>query len=196
LALAPAVRLTDDGRVTELLSIPDAATSAGVSVRTMRRWVSSGRVRSVGTGHRRRVVAASLSEAVAAHGQGSQDERSPAATVSATAGAGSAVAAEADRLADLVRELTDRLAEQTALTAIWQERARVLSDQLALTAPQSPTEAPGETETPEPIPHKASPTPLGDPLAPLWRRLWLALATLLALILMIVVVALLVAWPR
>ena len=39
---------------------------------------------------------------------------------------------EADRLADLVRELTDRLAEQTGLTAVWMERARVLSDLLAL----------------------------------------------------------------
>ena len=44
----------------------------------------------------------------------------------------------------------DRLSEQTALTAIWQERARVLSDQLALAAPQSPVEAPGATEAPAP----------------------------------------------
>jgi hypothetical protein len=42
---------------------------------------------------------------------------------------------EAVHLARLVRELSERLAEQTALTAIWQARARVLGDQLALAAP-------------------------------------------------------------
>jgi len=46
----------------ELLTVPEAATLAGVSVRTMRRWASSGQVRTTGSGHRRRVVAASLSE--------------------------------------------------------------------------------------------------------------------------------------
>jgi len=39
-------------------------------------------------------------------------------------------------LAVLVRELSERLAEQTGLTAMWQERARVLAGQLALAAPE------------------------------------------------------------
>jgi excisionase family DNA binding protein len=53
----------------ELLTVPEAAAVAGVSVRTMRRWASSGQVRTTGTGHRRRVVTASLSEVVVTNGQ-------------------------------------------------------------------------------------------------------------------------------
>jgi hypothetical protein len=36
------------------------------------------------------------------------------------------------------------------LTAVWQERARMLADQLALAAPQSPVEASTAPEPPEP----------------------------------------------
>jgi phage terminase Nu1 subunit (DNA packaging protein) len=48
--------------MTELLSITDAAAVAGVSLRTMRRWVSRGQVVTVGRGRGRRVVASSLSK--------------------------------------------------------------------------------------------------------------------------------------
>jgi hypothetical protein len=57
---------------------------------------------------------------------------------------------EAGQLADLVRELTGRLTEQTALTAIWQERARVLGEQLALAAPLQPVDASGSMQGPGP----------------------------------------------
>ena len=51
--------------LSELLTVPEAARVAGVSERTMRRWATNGQVRSIGRGHRRRVVAASLSEPAA-----------------------------------------------------------------------------------------------------------------------------------
>jgi len=61
--------------MTDLLTVPEAATLAGVSVRTMRRWVTSGQVRSVGTGHKRRGVADSLSELPATNGKKGQKNR-------------------------------------------------------------------------------------------------------------------------
>jgi hypothetical protein len=127
----------------ELLTVPEAAV-AGVSVRTMRRWASSGQVRTTGSGHRRRVVAASLPGVEASEDASGREDRSPEDTVSATTDAGTvrsansdSVAAEADRLADLVRELTGKLAEQTGLTMVWMERARVLGERLALAAPDA-----------------------------------------------------------
>lgn len=149
--------------MSDLLTVSEAATVAGVSVRTMRRWATSGQVRTDGRGHGRRVVAASLSELPVTNGQNGQEKRSPEGTVSATAATETANGHEADRLADLVRELTGRLSEQSAMTALWMERARVLSDQLALAAPQSPQDAPGSTESPDPT---------TDTTAPWWKR-WL-----------------------
>jgi hypothetical protein len=126
--------------LSELLTVSEAATVAGVSVRTMRRWAAGGQVRTVGKGHGRKVVAASLSELSASTVTIGQDDR-PEVTAetarSATAATETANGHEADRLADLVRELSQRLAEQTAMTALWMERARVLSDQLALPAPEA-----------------------------------------------------------
>jgi excisionase family DNA binding protein len=142
--------------MSDLLTVHEAATLAGVSERTVRRWASSGHVRTVVTGHGRRVVAASLPERTVTHGQHDRADRPSAAT-------GAANGHEAGHLAELVRELSDRLAEQAALTAIWQERARVLGDQLALAAPQQPAEAPGAPESPDPT---------TEPSAPWWRSWW------------------------
>jgi len=66
-------------------------------------------------------------------------------------------------LADLVRDLSSRLADQTALTAIWQERARVLGDQLALMPPQA-------TIAGQPAPEVAPASSEGS--APWWRSWW------------------------
>src|SRR5215211_8462421 len=73
----------------ELLTVPEAATVAGVSVRTMRRWAGSGQVRTTGSGHRRRVVAASLSEVAATNGRNGHDVVTRDRPVSATTDTGS-----------------------------------------------------------------------------------------------------------
>src|SRR5215211_3300696 len=100
----------------ELLTVPEAATVAGVSVRTMRRWATSGQVRTVGTGHRRRVMADSLPKVADTSGQIGQETGQPSGQVSATTITETARSAktdtsaiEADRLTVLVRELTDKL---------------------------------------------------------------------------------------
>lgn len=163
----------------DLLTIPEAATVARVSARTMRRWATSGQVRTVGSGHGRRVVAASLSDQTATVDTNGQADRPVEDTVSATTVTETDSGHEVGHLADLVRELSTRLADQTALTAIWQERARVLGDQLALAAPVA---------QPEPA---AVTTPSG-PAVPIWRRWW---SLALGLASFLVIMGLLV-WPR
>src|SRR5215217_6685855 len=111
--------------MSDLLSVPEAATAAGVSERTIRRWASSGHVRTVATGQGRRVVAASLPEAPVTNGRRPDAGRPPSDTETVMAG-------QADHLAGLVRELSDKLAAATATAAMWQERAGTLSDRLAL----------------------------------------------------------------
>ena len=118
--------------LSELLTVPEAAKVAGVSERTMRRWATSGHVRTVGRGPRRRVVAASLSEPAATNGQPGHEGRSSRSTVSATPVIESATAAEADRLADLVRELTGRVSDLSAAAAMWQARAQVLDERVRM----------------------------------------------------------------
>lgn len=133
--LAPVLPVADDAAMSDTLSVSEAATVAGVSVRTMRRRMASGQVVTVGSGHKRRVVAASLSENAASSDTSGQPDRTQSDT-SATK------TVEAVHLAALVRELTAQVADQAAVAAMWQERARSLSDQLALAAPESPQEAP------------------------------------------------------
>jgi hypothetical protein len=69
---------------------------------------------------------------------GGHEKRSVGPSVSDTP-ATLAAAAEADRLADLVRELTGRVSELSATAAMWQARAGMLEERmLALQAPQEP----------------------------------------------------------
>jgi len=124
--------------LSDVLTVPDAAKVAGVSERTMRRWATNGQVRTVGRGHRRRVVADSLSEPPATNGRRGHEGRSPDVTVSATTATGTVMAAEAGHLADLVRELTARVSDLSATAGMWQARARVLEERvLALEAPKT-----------------------------------------------------------
>jgi hypothetical protein len=143
-------------------------------------------VTATGSGHDRRVLAASLPENVASLNGHVPQQQPPADTLEAmtadttvTSVEDVRVTVEADRLAALVRELTAENRELAAAAAVWQERARVLSDQLALAAPQSPPDASGATESPdpsgeEPVPQ---PDPFPAPLPPTpnergwWKRL-------------------------
>jgi hypothetical protein len=91
---------------------------------------------------------------------------------------------EAVQLAELFRELTARLADQAAIAAMWQERARVLAEQLALSAPTSAVDASTAPETPGP-----APGPLGRS-----QRVWGALAGGVAAGLLLVALVVLLAW--
>ena len=148
--------------MTDLLSVPEAAKVAGVSERTMRRWATNGHVRTVGRGHARRIPASELA-AMNGHGNGQvghpgSDER-PAQT---------ATADESGHLADLVRELQDRVADLAGAAAMWQARAMMLEEHMkALEAPKPVSEfVPPAVHDPVP------PSPNAAPRR--WRRWWLA----------------------
>jgi hypothetical protein len=141
-------------------SLREAAGILGVSVTAVRRRVTAGQIKAERVD---RPQGSSWRVYLDAHAP----EHAPRVTV-----------AERDRLkaprdrgpepgtADLialVRELSDKLAESAAVAAMWQERARMLGDQLALAAPQQPTEAPGATE---------APAPATDAPVPWWRSWW------------------------
>ena len=159
-------------------TLREAAGILGVSVTALRRRVAAGQVRAERVD---RPQGSSWRVYLDAHAP----EHAPRVTV-----------AERDRLkaprergpepgtADLialVRELTDKLAESAAVAAMWQERARVLGDQLALAAPQSPPEAPGAVQ-------------LGEPtMGPLYGRLRILAPWLLGLLAIVVAVGLLAA---
>jgi hypothetical protein len=87
-------------------------------------------------------------------------------------------------LVELVERLTERLTEQSAVAAMWQERARMLGDQLALAAPQQPQTASGAPDPPAPT------TDAPGPLPARLRALvpWMLLAAILLL-------ALALGWP-
>jgi excisionase family DNA binding protein len=168
--------------MSDLLTVSEAATLAGVSARTMRRWVNAGQVRTVGHGHGRRVLSASLSEPAVTNGQNGHVRVTADRTGSATADTETDSGHEADRLADLVRELTVRLSEQTGLTAMWQERAGTLADRLTAAESQLlALAAPPES----PLVARTAPKPVEPTQEPWWRplaRAWIAgLSTLLAL---------------
>ncbi len=63
----------------ELLSIVEAATLAGVSERTMRRWSASGQVRTVGLNHVRRVPVSEIAANDIQPGRPATDTRTSAA---------------------------------------------------------------------------------------------------------------------
>ena len=159
--------------VSELLTVPDAAKVAGVSERTMRRWATTGHVRTVGRGHKRRVLAVSLSEPSATNGQAGHEGGSPERPVSATPAIESATAAEADRLADLVRELTGRVSDLSATAAMWQTRAQMLDERVRA------LEAPKPDPAPDPFPEPIPPTPNAAP----WDARWQARVTIAAAVL-------------
>jgi len=158
---------------SDLLTVPEAATLAGVSVRTMRRWATSGQVRTVGRGHKRRIVASELAATNGQPDRSPADKRPPeAATV--------AGAIEAAHLADLVRELQSRVADLAASAGMWQVRAEVLGHQLEQArgelralkepAPQEPREGALEGRR-----AAQAPDPSTETSTPWWRR-WRAWA--------------------
>ena len=179
---------------SDLLSVAEAATLAGVSERTMRRWAASGQVRTVGRSHARRIPVSEVAAIPATNGRSGTDNRTATA----------AVAEEAGHLAALVRELQAKVADLAGAAGMWQVRAEVLAAQLeqargelrALQAPQNaqngtqegrraaespdPTTEPPEapSEPPEPLAPDPLPTTT-DGRQPWWRR-WRRWAAIVA----------------
>jgi excisionase family DNA binding protein len=159
--------------MSEYVSVTEAAVLAGVSERTVRRWVTRGRLRAARRGQALMIATSELAD-VAGRDGGQADGHG--------AGVADMSASEAGHLAALVRELQADLANATATIGLWQGRAEVLALQLedarAQLALSAPTGAPEshvggrETAPPAGVPQESVPKP-----APRWwRRWWAALA--------------------
>lgn len=177
--------------MSTLLSAHAAAARLGVSDRTVRRWIAAGRLRADKAEGEFRIALEDLDiltghDAAAAAAPGHEPDNAAAPNTGRSRLGAAPAAALSDGLSSLVALIERQqaqLLEQTAAAAMWQERARVLSDQLALAAPQSPVEGSGGPIAPEPT--------VESPL-PRWR----AGAPWLLAVLAIVAAVLLVAGPR
>jgi hypothetical protein len=200
--------------MTELLTVGQAATLAGVSVRTMRRRVATGAVMTSGHGQARRIVAASvlaasppstpaITEDNAA--RGGHAAVTPAMTVgqavmtedraASDTPAMTALVTVVDRLTAENRDLGRQLVDATAAATLWQARADVLAVQLevardeikALMAPEGSVARNLTPEPPDPTPGPPGPFPWPLPATPNgapWWRSDRGLAVLVALVLL------------
>jgi excisionase family DNA binding protein len=132
--------------MSDVVSANEAAHRFGLSEKTVRRWIAAGKLTADKHGRAYRV---SLSEIAALVRPDAAQDRGPSADTVQTADIHSAPSTADSRpntsamsgIAELVA-LVDRLQtdnrELATTAAVWQERARVLGEQLALKAPQAP----------------------------------------------------------
>src|SRR5215211_4282146 len=99
--------------MSEYVSITEAAVLAGVSERTVRRWVTRGHLTAARRGQALMIATAELAD-VRRHAGGHPDGHVPPGADTS--------AAEACHLADLVRELQAELLRRTEAAAMWQAR--------------------------------------------------------------------------
>jgi excisionase family DNA binding protein len=171
--------------MSTIVSANEAAHRFGLSEKTVRRWIASGKLKADKRGRSYRVV---LSEVAALTGHDTGHDRGPSADTVQTADNHSAPntadsTSAMSGIAALVA-LVDRLQVENrdlaAAAAIWQERARVLGDQLALAAPaERPQEGQETPEAPEPAPEPRSRLPWPLPPTP---NTWPWIVAVLALV--------------
>jgi len=173
-SLAPTLAGVMLSAMSEVVSANEAAHRFGVSEKTVRRWIASGKLKADKSGRAYRVV---LSEVGALSGYHTAQESGPIGDTVQTADIGSApsiadsrsamsgipeLVALVDRLQSEARQHAETAAMWQERASVWQERAGSLADRLALTeskllaleAPAS-SERPGAVE-PEPEPPAAS----------------------------------------
>ena len=194
--------------MSTIVSANEAAHRFGLSEKTVRRWIASGKLKADKSGRAYRVM---LSEVAALVEPDTAHDRGPSADTVRTADIGSAPST-ADSMSAMsgipeLVALVDRLQAEARhhaeAAAMWQERAGMLADRLSLaeseirvlSAPQTTPQPQDEPEEPEPTPTPPSPFPA--PLEPsknegsVWAAWWPLILTAGALVL---VVALL-SWP-
>ncbi len=183
------------------LSAREAADYCGVSEKTIRNWIASGRLSAERSACAFRIAQEDLATlrretlrtpqeegAESASAEATEDVRAEGPRTEVAAGIVELVALLRDREAK-IDDLSTRLVGYAEAAAMWQARAAVFAHQLesahaelrALRAPEQPT-MPGPEPVPGPFPE---PDPPGPSFAPRWGR-WsaivLALAGALALV--------------
>jgi excisionase family DNA binding protein len=161
------------------LSARESADYCGVSEKTIRNWIASGRLSAEKSAGSFRIAQGDLDTLRRGSPHRPQGADSASAEVRADDGPqGADESAVVAGLAGLV-VLVDRLQVENRLlaeaAAVWQERARMLEERLALAPPQAPVEA---RTVPEP------PDSTTEPSAPWWRRwrAWLAAGLVVAVV--------------
>jgi excisionase family DNA binding protein len=183
--------------MSSVLSARAAAARRGVSDRTIRRWIASGRLKADKAAGEFLIDLEDLdaltghdAAAAAAPGRGPDSAATPDTEDSRLSEApAAALSADLSGLIALIERQQAQLLERTEAAAMWQERAGSLANQLeaaraevkALTAPESPQDAPTAPQPPEPTTE--------PPMSRLRALLpWLVLA--------IVALVVLLGWPR
>ena len=184
------------------LSAREAADYCGVSEKTIRNWIASGRLSAERSACAFRIAQEDLATLRRGTPRTPQEERGED---SASADRSAEVRAEGPRtesaagIAELVALLREREAKIDDLStqlvgyaesaAMWQARARVLDERVRMLEAPKPEPAP----EPEPFPQPIPPTPNAAPFEDRWQtRAAVAAAVLLAL----VVATLAPAWVR
>jgi len=162
--------------MSRVLSAEEAAILVGVSPKTVRRWIVSGRLRADKRGRSFRIATASLAPFMGqenAHGdteiQDIEDSGQDTGQVQGDMAGVATVDNGHLALVELVRELKTEVVQNAAAAAMWQARAEMLAAQLdqaqlALEAPKS------EPMPPEPTP--AAEAMLEPARRAWWRRFW------------------------
>jgi len=186
--------LTEDVRMMEVMSARAAAAHSGVSERTLRRWIAAGRLHADKQGgaflvslEDVRTLTATCNPSaadIAAAQDMSAASNTEASEVADTPQHDAALVTLVAQLHAEVSAAKDEAREYATAAAIWQERARMLGDQLALMPPQATIAAQPAVQ----LETGSSGAP-----APFWLSWWPRLILFLA---MVAAGALLLVWPR
>ena len=144
------------------LSARESADYCGVSEKTIRNWIASGRLSAEKSAGSFRIAQEELDVLRSGSPHRLQGAESASAEVRTEGGPqgaeGAAESAGVVELVSLVRHLQAQLVTRTEAATLWQARAEMLAERLAaaesrilaLSAPESPVEAPGAPEPPDP----------------------------------------------
>lgn len=168
------------------LSARESAAYCGVSEKTIRNWIASGRLSAEKSAGSFRIDQEALDALRSERLHPPQGAESASAELRADVGPqgaeGSAVVAGLAGLVALVDRLTAENRQLAESAAMWQERARILDERLALAPPEASHTQQESRQAPDP------PTPITDAPAPLTPRLR-ALAPWLLVVLVVVLLA-------
>ena len=157
------------------LSARESAAYCGVSEKTIRNWIASGRLSAEKSAGSFRISQEDLNVVRSGSPHRPQGAESASAEVRAdVAPQGAEESAESAgvvELVGLVRDLQAQLVSRTEAATLWQARAELLAERLAaaeskllaLASPQQPVEASGAAQSSDPTTEAS---------APWWRVLW------------------------
>jgi len=173
------------------LSARESADYCGVSEKTIRNWIAAGKLSAEKSAGMFRIYQEDLEPLRTIGLRSPQGAESASAEVRADVGPQGAESADISagivELVTLVSRLQIENRELATTAAIWQERARVLGDQLSLSAPQATIAA-----QPEPDPVSLAHTTT----VPVWRSWWLLAFVAAGFVLLNLLLATPGAWVR